>query len=124
MTVLLAALAVAVPTHHECLSASCVERVAAKRCDQKHVTSCIHRAALRWNVSYRKLRNRAWCESRFNPYARNANSTASGLFQFLYPSTWNTTRYARHSVFSAKYSSLAAAELEHVGRGNEWSCTG
>jgi len=122
MTVLLAALAVAVPhTHQDCLTTSCVERVAAKRCDQHHVTSCIHRAALRWQVSYRMLRRKAWCESRFDPYARNPSSDATGLFQFL-PSTWSTTPYAGRPITSAKYSSLAAGYMHHVGRAGEWQC--
>jgi len=85
------------------------------------VQQCIHRAAIRWNVSESMLRRKAWCESRMNPSAYNASSGSSGLFQFI-PSTWRTTPYARRSIWSAKWSSLAAAWMHHVGRGGEWSC--
>ena len=34
-----------------------------------------------------KALNIAWCESNFDPFAKNNSSTASGLFQFL-DSTW------------------------------------
>lgn len=121
MTVLLAALAVAVPHHTDCQTIECVERVAAKRCSQNHVTSCVHRAALRWNVSYRLLRNRGWCESRLRADA--SNGTHFGVFQFA-PSTFATTPYAQHSIWSAKYNSLAAAWMQRTGRGSEWECTG
>jgi hypothetical protein len=31
-------------------------------------------------------------------------------------------RYAQHSPYSAKWSSLAAAWMQRVGRGGEWAC--
>ena len=104
-----------------CNSADCVERVAARWCTQTRVVSCIHRAALRYDVGYAMLRARAWCESRLLPYARNAQSGAMGLYQFL-PSTWARTPYARRSPWRAKWSALAAAWMEHMGRGGEWAC--
>lgn len=119
LTAALATAAIAAPG--SCAKADCVERVAARWCEERgRVASCIHRGAIRWNVSHVTMRRRAWCESRFNRFAHNP-SGASGLFQFL-PSTWATTPYAGHSVWSAKWSSLAAAWMQHVGRGGEWIC--
>ena len=93
----------------------------ASACDQSHPAACIDAAARRWSVSAGMLRRKAWCESRMNPLAVNAGSNASGLFQFL-PSTWRTTPYRGRWIFSARYSSLAAAWMHHVGRGGEWAC--
>jgi hypothetical protein len=104
-----------------CTTDACRERVHRHRCADGIVAACIDRAAIRWNVNRWTMRRRAWCESRMNPHAYNATSGASGLFQFL-PSTWQRTPYARRSVWSAKYSSLAAAWMQHAGHGNEWSC--
>jgi hypothetical protein len=112
--------------HARCHTTSCVERVARKQCDQAHVRPCIKRAALHQRVSYPMLVNRAWCESTLNPYA--VNGVHAGLFQFrvAFPSTWATVprRYSRHSPYSAKWASLAAAWMERVGRGGEWACRG
>lgn len=100
------------------------ERAAMRACDQRHPLSCIERAALHQRVSYSMLRRKAWCESRWNPYAYNG--AHAGLFQFRVaaPSTWATVprRYAEHSPYSAKWSSLAAAWMHRVGRGGEWAC--
>ena len=103
-----------------CQTRACHERVAAKQCNQTRVVPCIKRAALRWRVSYPMLLRKARCESGLNPYARNP-SGSSGLFQFL-PSTWATTPYARRSIWSARWNSLAAAWMHSAGRGNEWVC--
>lgn len=110
----------AIATSGGCNSEDCVERVARHYCDQGKVVSCIHRGALRWDVSYWMLRRKAWCESKFSVSAQNA-SGSSGLFQFL-PSTWATTPYANESLWTAKWSSLGAAWMHHVGRGGEWAC--
>lgn len=125
---LMAAVAVATACH----SHACQERVAARdfehvdyvlrhRCNHS-VPACIDRAAWRWNVDRWLLRRRALCESRMRPDAFNVSSGATGLFQFLVPSTWNRTPYAHRSPWSAKWNSLAAAWMEHMGRGGEWSC--
>ena len=119
MTLLIAVAAIALPGG--CNTHGCDERVAGHRCDTGSVGACIHRAAMRWRVSEPMLRRKAWCESRFNPRAYNASSGSSGLFQFI-PSTWRTTPYARRSIWSAKWSALAAAWMHAVGRGGEWSC--
>jgi hypothetical protein len=104
-----------------CNDATCVERVAARRCSQVHVASCIHRAALRWRVSFSMLKRKARCESRLRWWAYNRASRATGVFQFL-PSTWATTPYAGRSPWRAKWSALAAAWMHSVGRGREWAC--
>jgi len=72
--------------------------------------------------------NIAWCESSNNPNAINATavgrSHAEGLFQILYPSTWDTTSQARNSPFDARTNALAAHEIfmrdGHSWR--EWVC--
>jgi hypothetical protein len=120
VTVALTVLAMVLPAKGDhCQTSACVERVAAGRCSQVHVTSCIHRAALRWHVSYTMLRRKAWCESRFDPYA--VNGPHAGLFQFNW-STWATTPYAGRSPWRAKWNALAAAWMHHAGRGGEWAC--
>jgi hypothetical protein len=64
---------------------------------------------------------RAYCESRYETTA--ANGIYDGLYQFE-ASTWNTTPYHKQSVWSAKWSALAAAWMEHEGQGSQWQCTG
>jgi len=118
VTIALTVLAVALPGGG-CHTPACDERVAARWCSQARVVSCIHRAALRWNVSYPMLRRKAWCESRLDPYA--TNGTHVGVFQFLW-STWATTPYARRSPWRAKWNALGAAWMHAHGRGNEWAC--
>ena len=107
--------------HDGCQDAACVERVAARWCAGGRVVSCVHRAALRWQVAYPMLRRKAWCESRMDPGAVNAQTGAMGLFQFL-GSTWATTPYAGRSPWWAKWNALAAGWMHHVGRGGEWAC--
>lgn len=105
-----------------CQSTSCVERVARKQCSQVRVLPCVKRAAIHYRVSYAMLKRKAWCESRWNPYA--VSGPHAGLFQFRVasPSTWATTPYAMRWPFSAKFNSLAAGWMHHVGRGGEWAC--
>jgi soluble lytic murein transglycosylase-like protein len=90
------------------------------RCAQDKPRGCIRYAARRWHQSYPVLLRVAVCESRLNPYAHNP-SGASGLMQFM-PSTWQTTPYRRRSIWSARWSALAAGYMWHVGRQHEWSC--
>lgn len=84
----------------------------------------IRLAAIAYGVSYGLLERRARCETGgdFNPYAKNRTSSASGLFQFLYPSTWRSTPYGSESVWSPYANALAAAWMERAGRGGEWTC--
>lgn len=97
-----------------------VEQRAARHCSQQHPSSCILRAALHFRISYSWLHGVAWCESRLSPYAHNA-SGASGLFQFM-PSTFASTRYGNHSLWSAKWASLAAASMFAAGQSHQWVC--
>jgi LysM repeat protein len=70
----------------------------------------------------------AMCESTLNPNAVNSTpvggSHAQGLFQILYPSTWNTTSQAGMSPFNARANAIAAHEIfvrdGHSWR--EWAC--
>ena len=63
----------------------------------------------------------ARCESGFDPRARNLSS-ASGLFQILYPSTWRTTPFAKFSPFSPYANALGAGWMLAQGRRSEWVC--
>jgi hypothetical protein len=72
--------------------------------------------------------NIARCESDFDPNARNVvaigGSHASGVFQILYPSTWNGTSYASYSPFDADANIRAAHEI-FIRDGyswREWAC--
>jgi hypothetical protein len=65
----------------------------------------------------------ARCESGYNPSAKNPNSTASGVFQFL-TSTWATTSYAGYSPFNA-WANIHAAYQVFSRDGyswREWEC--
>ena len=72
--------------------------------------------------------NIARCESGYDPNARNSypigNSHASGVFQILYPSTWNTTSYAAYSPFDYDKNIHAAYEIfRRDGYSwREWEC--
>jgi Transglycosylase-like domain len=66
----------------------------------------------------------ARCESGLNPAAYNAGSHASGIFQILYPSTWDTTGYGSYSPFDAS-ANVKAAHVIFVRDGyswREWTC--
>lgn len=68
------------------------------------------------------------CESGLNPNAVNTTSVggsyATGVFQILYPSTWNTTSYKSGNPKDARTNILAAYEI--FRRDNyswrEWAC--
>jgi hypothetical protein len=65
----------------------------------------------------------ARCESGYNPYAYNP-SGASGVFQIMYPSTWDTTPYASESPFNYD-ANIHAAYYIFVRDGyswREWQC--
>jgi hypothetical protein len=72
--------------------------------------------------------NVARCESGYDPNARNpyavGNSHAEGVFQILYPSTWDTTAYANDSPYDANLNIHAAYQI-FARDGNswrEWAC--
>lgn len=98
------------------------EYVAYKHCEQGIVRSCIHRAVIHRGIDFGTALYIAHRESRFDPLAKNPSSTASGLFQFLYPSTWCSTPYCHHSVWSAKWSALAYAWAVSRGYASWWRC--
>jgi len=83
----------------------------------------IRLASVAYGVNAGLLVRRADCETggSYSRYAQNRTSGASGLFQFL-PSTWQTTPYARESIWSPYANALAAAWMERSGRGGEWVC--
>jgi hypothetical protein len=72
--------------------------------------------------------NVARCESGYNPLARNpypvGNSHAEGVFQILYPSTWNTTSYATQNPYD--YNANIHAAWQIFSRDGyswrEWAC--
>ena len=72
--------------------------------------------------------NIARCESGYDPNAVNpyaiGNSHASGVFQILYPSTWDGTSYASQSPFD--YNANIHAAFEIFSRDGyswrEWAC--
>ncbi|MDE3230306.1 MAG: hypothetical protein KGO05_10525 [Chloroflexota bacterium] len=68
------------------------------------------------------------CESGYDPNAWNSypilGSHASGVFQILYPSTWNSTSYASYSPFNADANIRAAYQIfKRDGYSwREWQC--
>ena len=72
--------------------------------------------------------NVARCESGYDPSARNpypvGNSHAEGVFQILYPSTWDTTSYAAQSPYD--YNANIHAAWQIFSRDGyswrEWAC--
>lgn len=68
------------------------------------------------------------CESSLNPNAVNKESVggsyATGVFQILYPSTWNTTSYKNGNPKDARTNILAAYEIfKRDGYSwREWAC--
>jgi hypothetical protein len=72
--------------------------------------------------------NIARCESGYDPNAVNSypigNSHASGVFQILYPSTWNTASYRNYSPFDYDKNIHAAYEIFHRDGNSwrEWAC--
>lgn len=68
------------------------------------------------------------CESDYDPNSWNSypilGSHASGVFQILYPSTWNTTSYASYSPFNADANIRAAYQIfKRDGYSwREWQC--
>jgi hypothetical protein len=72
--------------------------------------------------------NIARCESGYDPNARNTiaigNSHAEGVFQILYPSTWNGTSYHNYSPYNSWANIRAAYEIfKRDGYSwREWAC--
>jgi hypothetical protein len=72
--------------------------------------------------------NVARCESGYNPNAYNpyaiGTSHAEGVFQILYPSTWDTTVYANDSPYDANFNIHAAYQIfaRDGDSWREWAC--
>lgn len=72
--------------------------------------------------------NIARCESGYDPTARNtiavAGSHAEGVFQILYPGTWNGTSYRSYSPYNSWANIRAAYEIfKRDGYSwREWAC--
>ena len=75
-----------------------------------------------YGISEAKARAVAWCESKFNPFAYNRSSGATGLFQIL-PSTFNSTPFAGLSEYDPFVNALAAGYIANRdGSWSEWVC--
>ena len=87
------------------------------------VAHAIRLASTTYGMPYHEAVRVAWCESRWNPRARNPRSTAAGLMQFL-DSTWARTPYARLDPLDPYANALAAGWLWRANGGSwrEWSC--
>lgn len=94
------------------------------------VLACIHRATIQYHQPYRLAVYIANRESRLDPTPGPTGCNlqpvadgehACGLFEFL-PSTWAATRYAHHSYFSAKWSSLAYGWARTHWNYDPWRC--
>ena len=68
--------------------------------------------SLLWRIARR--------ESNYVAGARNPQSTASGLFQFL-NTTWANTPYGGFDVYSPYANALAAGWMIHNGHASAWS---
>jgi len=90
-------------------------------CSNSRPVPCIVQAAERYHQSVDEAEDVAWCESRDDPSAVNSESGDAGLWQFE-AATWAATPYARHSVFSAHWSSLGAMWYWSRGEQSRWSC--
>jgi LysM repeat protein len=98
-----------------------VAPVAAPEERDDSIEGIIVAAAYRYGQDPQVLLRVAWCESRYDPNAYNAQYGATGLFQFLY-STWLTTPYRDYDRRNAWASANAAAWMFSQGRAREWVC--
>jgi hypothetical protein len=96
-------------------------RVAAKLTPTAQEEYAVHLAAIAYGQSEGEMRRVADCESHFYAGAKNPNSTASGLFQFL-TSTWASTPYGHLNIYEPVANALAAGWMWDVGRRGEWVC--
>ena len=90
--------------------------------EQPKVGEAINLACLTYAVSCGLMWRLARCESGLYAGAKNRTSSASGLFQMLYPSTWSSTPYWGFSVWSPYANAFAAGHMLAHGRRSEWVC--
>jgi soluble lytic murein transglycosylase-like protein len=103
------------------LLAPCASAGAHPRCSNSNPRACIVYAAGVYHQPVEDALRVAWCESSDDPYAVNRESGDVGLWQFE-AATWAGTPYRRHSVFSARWSSLGAMWYWSRGEQSRWSC--
>lgn len=101
-------------------------RARKQRVHRPSSLEAIRLASHAYGVPYSQMLAVALCETggTLDEHAKNRSSSASGLFQFLYPSTWRRTPYRSESVWSPYANALAAGWLWRANGGSwrEWSC--
>jgi len=78
---------------------------------------CIKAGLSKYEID--KFQKIAYCESKYNPYAKNPNSTASGIYQFLRTS-W--LAYGEGDVFDPLQNIKAAIRYYKVAGFSPWEC--
>ena len=96
-------------------------------CSDQNPRACVELVIRQQRISEPErewLRRIPSCESSWEPWQHDS-SGASGLYQFM-PSTFASTPYGGHSIYSAYWNTRAAAwGYRHLERGKwEWECTG
>jgi hypothetical protein len=89
-------------------------------CSNSSPRTCIVQAAQLYHQDVADAEAVAWCESRDEPDADNGHGDY-GLYQFA-TGTFEATPYGRHSIFSARYSALAAMWAWRHGWKDQWQC--
>ncbi|MCP5375230.1 MAG: transglycosylase SLT domain-containing protein [Rickettsiaceae bacterium] len=79
----------------------------------------ITRQAELFNLSPQKMIALAECESNLNPTAKNPNSTARGLYQYLI-GTWEETQSAHNGLERNNYKANIREAMLDVANGEAW----
>jgi len=69
--------------------------------------------------------NIAWCESRFDPQAKNPRSSASGIFQQLaryWPARAQAAGYPGGSIWQPRVNAMVSAHLAATSGLQHWVC--
>lgn len=101
-------------------SPSPIEKAEAN-CNQRQVVPCIKYAALKHRQSFADMKATAYCESTYNPYAKNG--PYRGLYQFD-KATWAGGPHPDRSRTSAKHAALSAAWYWKRGERSRWPVCG
>jgi uncharacterized protein YraI len=88
---------------------------------EAEIIAIIYAAADEYGQPREDMLRVARCESVLDPYAVNATSGASGLFQFL-DGTWAWTPWADQDVFDPVANAYATAWMWDQGNRHEWVC--
>lgn len=98
---------------------------AVAQADEPDVPALIAEVALEHGLSPAWMHRIAWCESRFQPWARNRRSGAAGLWQFM-PGTWRWMSAQAGLAGSSPYDPWASTEVAawafERGYARHWSC--